>query len=162
MDSTVDNAPARRLRAALDAWTPRLRGITEDESATRLAGSWSARELLGHLVDSAQVNLERFLRARTADHLDFPGYPQDEWVALNGYAQAAWAPLVSVWSGLNERVLVVMQSTPEVVLRAPRARHALDRIAFRRLPAVRPVTLESFMLDYVDHLEHHLGTLFPK
>ncbi|MEM6770857.1 MAG: DinB family protein, partial [Bacteroidota bacterium] len=46
---------------------------------------WSKQEILGHLVDSAYNNHQRFLRAPGQGDLRFPGYDQDEWVRRNGY-----------------------------------------------------------------------------
>ena len=122
-------------------------------------GKWSPRELVGHLVDSASNNHQRFVRARFVDHLDFPGYDQDEWVAGQDYAGADWASLVTLWAEFNRHLARVMQATPEAALTLQRSRHSLDRIAFRPVPVDRPVTLEGFMQDYVEHLRHHLAGL---
>jgi len=54
----------------------------------------------------------------------------------------------------------VSEATPREIRLRPRERHNLDQVAFRRLPAGEPATLEYFMRDYVEHLEHHLGQIF--
>ena len=66
---------AARLRAIVTETEPLLRKIGEAESAVRPApGKWSPREIIGHLVDSASINHQRFVRAAFQDDLVFPGY----------------------------------------------------------------------------------------
>jgi hypothetical protein len=55
--------PGVRLQAVVDAAVPFLAAIEEAASGRRPhAGGWSAREILGHLIDSASRNHERFVR----------------------------------------------------------------------------------------------------
>lgn len=150
---------SQRLRAAVESWGARLATLDEAAAARSADGGWSPKEVVGHLIDSASVNLERFLRARDTEHLDFPGYPQDAWVRAGGYAAAPWAELLALWAGLNAQVARVMEGTPAAVRERPRETHALDRIAWRAVPRGSPATLEYLMADYVDHLEHHLTGL---
>ena len=64
MDYTDDSVAAVRGAAA------RLRGVTEADAAKRPApGKWSAKEVIGHLIDSAAHNHQRFVRARWQDDL---------------------------------------------------------------------------------------------
>ena len=151
------HATAERLRAVIEAWAPRLAAL--DGDARPAPDAWSTRELVGHLVDSASVNLERFLRARGTDHLDLPGYPQDAWVQAGRYAEAPYDELVELWRLLNLQVARVVAGTPEEDATRSRARHALDRIAFVVVPREEPTTLAYLMDDYVVHLEHHLAAL---
>lgn len=145
------------LRADLDAAEPFLRSLGDDlVSAPWQPGKWTRREILGHLVDSASVNHERFVRATRADHLVFHGYDQDEWVMVQQYREASWNDLVDLWISLNRYLARFMAVVPPEVRHAPRERHTLDRIAFRPIPANQPATLDHLMSDYVVHLEHHL------
>jgi len=157
----MSEAPAR-LRALVAEWAPRLSAQGDEEAGRHSApGRWSAKELVGHLIDSGGVNLERFLRARASEDLVAPGYPQDEWVAAQGFDEAPWDELVELWRTLNLHIARVMQRTPEADLDRPRARHNLDEIAFKTVPRSEPTTLGYLMDDYVVHLEHHLHSLDP-
>lgn len=151
---------AARLRAVVDAAEPRLLALEAlDAAATArrpAPGAWSPREIVGHLIDSASHNHQRFVRARWQDDLVFDGYAQDAWVDAQRYADADWRELVALWALYNRHVARVMAATPEPVRTREHARHALDRIAWRPVPADRPATLDYFMADYVGHLEHHL------
>ena len=93
------------------------------------------------------------------DHLEFPGYDQDVWVAAQNYQGAPWSELVDLWSLFNLQLARVIEATPKEALERSRDRHNLDQIAFRTKPRERPVTLAYFMADYVDHLIHHLEQL---
>lgn len=153
---------AARLRAAVAAAVPRLLALPESDAGRRPApGKWSPKEVIGHLVDSASNNHQRFVRARFQDDLVFPGYAQDDWVRAQRYADAPWRDLVELWRAFNLHLARVIESTPRDAAERPRARHNLDKIAFRTVPANEPATLGDFMNDYVLHLEHHLRQIFP-
>ena len=154
---------AARLRAAVERATPRLLALGDAAAGTPPApGKWSPKEVIGHLIDSASNNHGRFVRAQFTDDLVFAGYEQERWVDVQRYADAAWADLVALWRGFNLHIARVMANTPDAIARAPRANHNLDEIAFRTVPLSQPATLEYFMADYVDHLEHHLAQIFPR
>jgi hypothetical protein len=148
---------AARLRTVIAAAEPRLLALDDASTARRPASTaWSPREILGHLVDSASHNHQRFVRARWQDDLVFDGYAQDAWVEAQAYAHAPWRELVALWALYNRHLARVMAATPAAVRTREHARHALDRIAWRPVPADAPATLDYFMADYVGHLEHHV------
>jgi hypothetical protein len=148
------------LLAAIDEALPRLRALGEARSAARpAAGKWSPREIIGHLIDSASNNHQRFVRATFRDDLVFDGYEQDAWVTMQRYNDVPFESLLLLWSTFNRHIAHVMASVPEVVRLRERTQHNLDRLAWRTLPAGRPVTLDWFMRDYVGHLRHHLAQI---
>jgi hypothetical protein len=145
------------FRADLDTAEPALRGISDAAAGFPVApGKWSRKEIIGHLIDSASVNHERFLRASQSDDLVFPGYDQDAWVAAQQYSTRSWQDLIDLWSGFNRHLLHVMSTTPADQRHRRRLRHSLDVIAFRPVSPDVPATLDYLMSDYVVHLEHHL------
>jgi hypothetical protein len=153
---------AGELREMVRRAAAALRAIGDDEAARPLApGKWSRKQVVGHLIDSASNNHQRFVRAQEQEALAFPGYDQDRWVASQDYAGAPWAELVSLWESFNLHLARVMESTPADDLQRPRSRHNLDAIAWETVPADEPVTLEYFMRDYVAHLAHHLRQMDP-
>ena len=152
---------AARLRAVIAATEAALLSMSEVRTALRPApGKWSPREIIGHLVDSASNNHQRFVRAAWTDDLVFPGYEQDRWVELQDYQNAPWPELVALWSTFNRHLARVMAATPENIRARPRERHNLHEIAWRSVSPSEPATLEYFMADYVSHLEHHISQIF--
>jgi hypothetical protein len=119
-------------------------------------GKWSVAEIVGHLIDSASNNHQRFMRARWQDTLVFPGYGQDDWVAAQRYQDADWRTLVELWRGFNLHLADVMHHTPADVRETVYINHNFDQIAFRPMTAGTPATLGWFMEDYVEHFKHHL------
>ena len=102
------------LRSAIARGTPALLAMSDSQSLARPGdGKWSPREVIGHLVDSASNNHQRFVRARFQDDLIFTGYEQDAWVAAQQYQDAPWAELVSLWGFFNLHLARVMETTPE-------------------------------------------------
>jgi hypothetical protein len=127
----------------------RLGAIDAAEADFRRApGKWSRTEVLGHLVDSAVNNHQRFVRAQLAESLEFPGYAQADWVRCQDYASADWPALVELWTCINRHLAHVVRRIPEAKLAVP------CRIGDG---AARP--LEEVVVDYLRHVRHHLAQL---
>jgi hypothetical protein len=147
-----------RLASVVERVTPRLEAMSDEEAAKPPgAGKWSPKEIIGHLIDSASNNHQRFVRAQFTTDLVFPGYEQELWVESQRYASAPWRELVALWRSFNLHLARLMDATPDEIANVARDPHNLDSIGFRDLPEGEPATLAWFMNDYVDHLEHHLA-----
>ena len=139
-------ALSAKLLHLIDTAEPVLARIDESLSKERLlAGGWSRKQLVGHLIDSASNNHQRFVRASLQESLTLPGYDQDGNVRVEAFQQAAWPLLLSLWSSYNRFLAHVIAHLPESKLQT--ACHIGDDA---------PVTLEFLATDYVAHLKHHL------
>lgn len=69
------------LRAAVSTSAPRLHALSDRSALRSTPGKWSAREIIGRLVDSATNNYERFVRAQTEDH-----FSSTETTSKTGFA----------------------------------------------------------------------------
>ncbi len=148
------------FRRLVDHSAAALLTISEADSERRPAqDKWSPKEILGHLIDSASNNHQRFVRAQFKDDLVFAGYDQDAWVAAQQYQDARWLALVNLWREYNLHLARVMATTPEAVRMRETWRHNFHEIAWKTVPQYKPATLDYFMRDYVDHLRHHLGQI---
>jgi DinB superfamily len=135
----------------------RLSRVADSDAAQRPApGKWSAKEIIGHLIDSASNNHQRFVRAAWQDDLIFSGYDQDAWVSTQQYQLAPWLEVVALWAAYNDHLARVMRATPDSVRLRLHARHNLDRLAWQAVSPGQPTSLDYFMRDYVGHLQHHL------
>lgn len=157
-----DRQPSMRdfledFRQTIEGAAERLLQLSARESQTpREQDKWSPREVIGHLIDSAANNHQRFVRAQFTDDLVFTGYEQSQWVSVQGYHEESWEQLVQLWKHYNLHLLHLMRRVSQEQLTKPRLKHNLHEIAWQTVAVEKPVTLEYFMRDYVAHLRHHL------
>jgi hypothetical protein len=140
---------AAGLHASVDEALKLFSGADERRTCVRPEpDKWCAREILGHLIDSACNNHRRFILAQ-GDVARFDGYEQNAWVARQRYRDVPWRDLVALWTAYNRHLAHVIAVTPPAALGAA----ALSPDGSSR------VTLSLLMEDYVHHLRHHLGQL---
>jgi hypothetical protein len=133
----------------LDQAETRLSGVGEQQAAEPIRpGGWLRKEVLGHLHDSAANNHQRFVRATLDGQYEGPGYEQEGWVRLHGYAELPWTTLLSNWRDRNAVLVRIVERIPEQQLSAP-----------CRIGDGAPVTLQFVIEDYLRHLEHHVGQI---
>ncbi len=151
------------FRNTIVSATARLSNIPETQSGQKNSpDDWSAKETIGHLIDSAANNHQRFVRAQFTDDLVFSGYEQDQWVSSQKYRDESWSEVIQLWSSYNLHLVHVASAIPEAVLTKPRSRHTLDQIAFNLVDKNDSTTLEYLIRDYLDHLRHHLDQIFAE
>jgi hypothetical protein len=145
------------FRQTLAASSARLLEIPADQSQLpRAEGKWSPREIVGHLIDSASNNHQRFVRAQFTDDLVFAGYEQEGWVRVQDYQNEDWNDLVQLWRLYNQHLLHLISLIPEESRLKLRHKHNLHQIASDSLSETEPVTLDWFIRDYLDHMKKHL------
>ncbi len=153
----------RSFRETIVGATARLKEIPEENSRRRSSpDNWAPIEILGHLIDSAANNHQRFVRAQFTDDLVFPGYEQDQWVSSQKYREESWADVIQLWSAYNLHLVHAVSVIPEDVLTKLRSPHTLDQIAFVLVDKNEPATLEYLIRDYLVHLRHHLDEIFDQ
>jgi hypothetical protein len=141
---------AAGLHAAVDEALKLFSGVNERRTTVRPAtGAWCAREVLGHLIDSACNNHRRFVVGQSSDVTRFDGYNQNEWVSRQRYHEVPWRDLVALWTAYNRHLAHVIGCTPPTAL--AHAALAADGNS--------QVTVGFLMEDYVRHLRHHLDQL---
>src|ERR1700722_4200124 len=134
------------LARMVDAAEILLRRVSEEESGRpALPGGWSRKQLLGHLIDSASNNHQRFVRAALADALEFPAYDTPGCVRIQAVESAAWPMLVDLWASYNRYLAHVISHLPAAKLSV-----------VCRIGSHSPASLLSLAADYVRHLEHPL------
>jgi hypothetical protein len=144
----------------LDETFERLSAISDSTASVKRDNKWSKKEIIGHLIDSASNNHQRFVRAQFKDDLVFPGYDQDNWVGIQDYQSMEWSTLTELWKNFNLLIIHLSSRIPDKVLYKSRPSHNLDLIAWKEVPAGKPTTLEYFIRDYFGHLRHHISRLF--
>jgi len=152
----------RDFEATIRTAITRLQEISAEESAKSTDGEWSPKQILGHLIDSAANNHQRFVRGQFTDHLEFPDYEQEQWVSAQQYNDESWPAMIELWRAYNLHLLHVVSVIPEHVRTQQRDKHTLDEIAFNKVQRCTSTTLEYLIRDYLDHLKHHLDQIWRR
>jgi hypothetical protein len=111
-----------------------------------LPHKWSKKEILGHLCDSAINNLQRFIQIQYEQQpLVLTPYNQVEWVNIQDYQNISIEEIISLWCGLNHKIINVIAKIPDEKLAY------LCDVGNNQLQ-----TLAWLIQDYLEHMEHHL------
>ena len=138
-------AAITRLEEILNKVPGSLLRYTEVQASSKPGpNKWSKKEIIGHLIDSASNNHQRFVRLQFETGLQLPDYEQDAWVAAQRYQELNWIDLVKFWMIYNKHLL-----------------HVLKNLDAGKLPNTemidgKSLTLQFMIEDYVRHMEHHL------
>ena len=137
---------AEELAGLIRTAEPVLRSLPEETVSARPAPDrWTIKEVMGHLIDSAANNHQRFIRAQGTSELVFPKYEQNDWVRCQRYGEVEWGTLLDFWSAYNRHLCHVIRCVDP------------ETLGVRCLIGpYEPVTLRFLIEDYVVHLRHHL------
>ena len=113
---------------------------------------WSKKEILGHLIDSAINNLQRFTEIKfEARPFIIRRYNHNELVKANNYQNADTNQILSFWLAINTWILNLIDWQTEKTL------------AYEiELSNGERSDLKFLMEDYVAHLAHHLNQIMDK
>ena len=145
-DITLDKA-FEMLAGYIAAVPDALRALPAPDAAVDAEG-WSAKEILGHLIDTASNYQHRLVRVQLEPLLSFPGFDPQGWVRVQRYAERPWEDLVTLWAAMNAHLLHTMRGIgPEHLAKPCLIGHD------------KPCTPEWLIADYTGHLRHQLRRL---
>ena len=150
MDQRIDelNKVAAEIVKQADAAVERWRNLPEKFLTFRPSeDAWSAKEIIGHLIDSASNNHQRFVRLQLTDRLNFPEYGHENihWVRIQNYQAQAWETLLVLWRYFNLHLAHTMQTVDP---------SCLSNVW--EIGAKTSATLFELMTDYLRHLQDHI------
>lgn len=130
-----------------------MQALPAEQAALRPEGSasWSPKEELGHLIDSAANNHMRFVRAALAQVYEGPGYAQNAWVDIHGYQEMPWDTLIHFWQQYNLLLASVIDRIPRDNFETPCT-----------IGAGAAVPLGFVIEDYILHMQHHLDHILGR
>src|SRR5207253_7065672 len=103
----------QQLEFILINYTPQLQLRDPEDLAYKPAPEkWSCKELLGHLIDSAQSNIRRFVMAQYEDKPHIV-YQQDKWVKAANYQEYPLDDLIDLWVLINKHIIVIWKNLPD-------------------------------------------------
>ena len=143
---------AHALQQAVEREADHLENVTEQGAGVKPSPTaWSQKEELGHLIDSAANNHQRFVRASLEPEYHGPGYAQDSWVSLHGYNEMPWSDVTAFWKRYNLFLAALVRRIPD---------HALTKKCV--VGSGKPVTLQFLIEDYILHMQHHLDHILRR
>ncbi len=147
-------AAIEELTAIIDAFGEKFRSIPETQFSEKpLPHKWSKKEVLGHLIDSAQNNLRRFICGQYESSPPVIAYNQDFWVSANAYQDMSKADVILLWKAINERIVAVLRNMPE--------KNFACHCDTGRGGVAELHDLRWLAGDYVKHMKHHLNQIIP-
>jgi len=133
----------QQLELILIDYTPQLQQRDAENFSFRpYPTKWSGKEYLGHLIDSAQSNIRRFVMAQYEDKPHIV-YDQEKWVVAANYQKYPLDDLIDLWVLINKHIVVILKNLPEGSEKREARTQALH-------------TIEWLAADYNKHLLHHL------
>ena len=139
------------LRQLVKDFSTKFNSISEKEFAAKpLPGKWSKKEVLGHLIDSAQNNLRRFICGQYETTPSKIIYDQNFWVNANNYQNVPTQEIILLWRLVNERIADVILSMPQ---------ENRMKLCDTGKHEVQLYSIEWLAEDYVKHMKHHLNQI---
>ncbi len=137
-----------RYRKIIAAVHAELQSVPEEITTVKLTDqTWSLKEIVGHLVDSASNNHQRFVRLQDTAELVFPPYDQNIWNAHQNFNEFPWYDLIQLWTSYNKLLLHIIQRIDPA---------AMTHVWYYR---DRQLSLEWIINDYYRHVQHHFDQL---
>ncbi|WP_025743312.1 DinB family protein [Aquimarina pacifica] len=139
-----------KLEQLLKSGFEYLSQSSESEMSQKISiEKWSKKEVLGHLIDSGINNLQRFTEIQFEDKpYKIRTYKQNELVKVNDYQNAKTKEIIEFWLSINNRIKNIIELQTEKTL-SYKIELGKGNIS----------DLEFLIIDYVDHLEHHLNQI---
>jgi len=140
------NEIAQKLKSIISDIEPKLKQMDNEEVILKpYPEKWSKKEILGHLIDSAANNHQRFVREQSGVAEEFTDYNQNQWVNIQRYNELDWNSLIILWTSYNQHLSYIMENISEE-----------SETALCNIGKDEPVTLKFVVEDYIRHLQHHL------
>jgi hypothetical protein len=110
--------------------------------------TWSPKEIIGHLIDSACNNHQRFIRLQIVEQLVFPDYGKDnlKWVRLGHYNDMDFADVILTWKQYNLLICKIIEEVDA------------GKLSNYWNNNGKEIGLSELMEDYVKHLKGHLAS----
>ena len=149
VNTTAMEQTIKELLSIVNEYATKIGSIPDNEfSEKQRPGKWSKKEVLGHLIDSAQNNLRRFICGQYETEPPKISYQQDFWVNANAYQSADKNDVILLWKLTNQRIATVLQTMPS-------ENHS------KQCNTGTLRTLSWLADDYVKHMKHHLNQIIP-
>lgn len=142
------------ITSLIALWEPKLLGLHNDViSRQRNSQNRTIKQIVGHMVDSASNNTHRVVHMQyQPSPITFPNYASngnnDRWIAIQNYQDEDWTNLINLWKYSNLHFAHVVENVPSSMLNNQWCCNEVEL-----------VSLKQMVIDYLRHLELHLGEI---
>lgn len=134
----------KRLEYLCETIPPLLTAFDEQTFSAKLQPEkWSKKEIIGHLIDSATNNHQRFVRVQFEDTPAI-AYDQNKWNEFGFYQQINGQQIILFWTIYNKQLIELTRRIP------------IENLQRGCMVNGKLLTLDFLINDYVEHMEHHL------
>ncbi|HVO73073.1 MAG TPA: DinB family protein [Ignavibacteriaceae bacterium] len=150
--SEIPDKISNGIRKTVEDFILKFQNLGEiDASAKPNPDKWSIKEILGHLIDSAANNHQRFVRAQYENSNKLISYEQNEWVKIEKHNDRSWKELIFLWQFYNLHLAHLISKMPQIYLSR----------SFT-IGSDEPVGLGYIIIDYLGHMQHHIDQIEKK
>ena len=71
---------------------------------------WTLKEMVGHLIDSASNNHQRFIRLQIDKEINFPAYDHEQWKDISNIHEFEFSDLLNLWKSYNYFLLHLIKN----------------------------------------------------
>lgn len=143
------NDIAKELDEIIELFKNDFSGLDERITSLRISqDKWTLKEIIGHLIDSASNNHQRFVRFQLSEVLEFPDYKNSEWITIQKHQDMKFQELLLLCYYYNKLLINIILNTDEKCLQ-----HKWNIIWDENSTFI---TFEKLLTHYVNHMKSHL------
>ena len=143
---------AYELSSIIEEYTKKIGDLSDISfSAKSDPKKWSKKEVLGHLIDSANSNHRRFVCGQYETSPKIV-YDQEFWVTANNYQNSKKENVIQLWRLVNEQICDVLRTMPD---------QNTNLMCDTGKDTIQLHSIAWIAEDYVKHMKHHLNQILP-
>jgi hypothetical protein len=141
---------AKEIDEIIEVYKRDFSDLDEQITSYRLdQDKWTLKEIIGHLIDSASNNHQRFIRFQLSDELEFPDYKRSEWLRIENHQKMQFNDLLSLFYFYNKLIINIVLNIDESSLKRKWNVPWDENSSY--------ITFEDLLAHYVRHLKDHLA-----
>ncbi len=140
---------AKELEETIEIFRNDFSGLHEQITSHRISeDKWTLKEIIGHLIDSASNNHQRFIRFQLSETLDFPDYKNSEWLRIQKHQDMKFSELLLLFYYYNKLIINIILNIDEKCLKNKWYIQWDENSTF--------IIFEQLLNHYVEHMKSHL------
>lgn len=140
---------ATKIEEIIEIFSNDFSKVSEEIASVRISNDkWTLKEIIGHLIDSASNNHQRFIRLQITEELEFPDYRHDEWLSIENHQNMKFSELLMLFCYYNKLIKNIILNIDEKCLKNKWIVDWDEKSSF--------VSLDDLIIHYADHMKIHL------